>query len=440
MKQYVRLSIITLSLCISLLSALDLPQFYRAALFQGDTHESFKDGATHVGFRYAEGSTNEAYNVHENKTHLFNGHGPFDLRMLAINMENIKNYPKTEKYLEEGGTDNANITKFTYGNMAFKGHFKTTEYDLSFQQNITSGLYFYAYLPIRKLVLEQIDHTSAVTACSDCDEHEKLATFVTDNLDNILAEHCITPLKTKFDKTAVGDPIIALGWHGEKDFDSNELITKARGSIQAGLLLPLGKKRDENAIFSLPFGYNGHWGFNLRLHGQANVFKHIGLGVNAGITVLLKETRDLRMTTSDVQNGWIKLSKGHATVDQGSVWDAGVYAKIDQPFGGFSALVSYAFTQQERTWLHVKDDCFLKTVLADKKIPHKEYVVNSDKTLQKWYQHVIHAVAQYDFKAHTDSTFAPYLEFSYSCPLTGRYIFDTDMLAGTAELCVRWSF
>jgi len=70
----------------------------RATIFQGEAKRNVSDWATHIDFQFARGETNKSWNTAEDETYLFNMHGPFDLRKLATNLENLSTYPNTQAY------------------------------------------------------------------------------------------------------------------------------------------------------------------------------------------------------------------------------------------------------------------------------------------------------------------------------------------------------
>ena len=416
--------------------SIDLTPFYRASLFQGESKRDVADWTTHVDFRYAEGSTGESWNTQEVKTWLFDAYGPFDIRKLGLQLETIDpvTMPKTKKYLEENGTAPANITEKEIGDVHFTGTFRVEELNLTLQQNFLYGLHLQLYLPFRKIKLNNINfiHT-------DTTRLQKLDTFINNNLDEILAENNIAPYQTPMDATELSDPLVSLGWHGHCNFSEGP-VTALRGYLQAGILIPTGSRTNQDQVFSLPFGFNKHWGVHARGNAHATLWEKLVVGANAGVTVFLTQTYDQRLTTSTTQNGWISLEKGKVSVDQGTEWDVTAYLKAERLVGGFSAGGGYSYTQQEKTILTLKDERVLKTALANNKIKNKNEVINTNDRLSQWYQHVLHAYAQYDFKAHTTSKLAPKFEVAYHYPILGKHSWATEMWSGTASLAFNWAF
>lgn len=421
------LSVLTIG---STACAIDLPHFYRTTFFQGEAKRNTSDFATHLEVRYAEGTANKAWNTREVKTGLFDGYCAFDLRKLADNIECLDQRPLTKAYAQ------GPIPQLFDGTLAFDGRFYMREIDITIQQNLMHGLYLQAYLPIRKLKIDCIDHCQSATTQA---EHDQLVAFVENELDAILNEHEICPLKTPFCATELSDPLISIGWHGNCKI-SDSVITALRGYVQAGVIIPTGSKRPINRVFGLPFGYNKHWGFNARANVHATLWDKLVLGANAGVIVFMKQTYDQRVTTTPDQSGWIMLEKARASTDLGTMWDATAYLKIERLFGGFSALIGYSYTQQEDTHLTVYDPCYLKTAKQRDEYLNKNDVANTNKMLKQWYQHVLHGYVQYDFSAHKPDSILPTVRAAYHLPILAKHTWHTDMWSGSGSLSITWEF
>ena len=425
-------SIITLLAVISTtLHAVDITPFYRTTLFQGEAKRDAANWITYIDAQYAESSTSQAWNTQEVQTDLFNTHGPFDMRKLAANLENLSAKPKTTAYA------NGTIPNLYDGKLIFAGDFKVEEFNFTIQQNILYGLYTQLYLPIRKINVSNIDYKQSVTTTS---EHTSLDNFVKNDLDDILAENDIKPWNTPLDKRSLADPMISVGWQGHCTFPKST-INALRGFVQGGVIIPAGSRHKENHIFSIPFGHNKHWGFQARANVHATFWKKFAAGVNAGGTVFMKQTYDQRLTTSADQNGYILLEKGRASTDKGTQWDITAYVKTERFVGGLSALFGYSYTQQEDTTLTLADNTILATALAQGTIHNKNEVINTNKLLKQWYQHVIHGYIEYDFAAHADRRIPEFkFRVTFNHPLLAKHSFANDTWSGSIGAGIAWSF
>jgi hypothetical protein len=357
------------------------------------------------------------------------------MRKLAANLEGLSSKPKTNAYYS------GPIPSLYDGKLIFRGKFRTRELDITFQQNLLHGLYLQGYFPIRRLRVKDIDYCQSVTTKV---EHDALVDFVDNDLDEILEEYDIKPLKTEFSRDELADFMISAGWNGSCTFPTG-MVSALRGFVQGGVIIPTAGKKDINHIFSLPLGHNKHWAFNARANAHATLWKKVILGVNAGATIFMKKTYDHRLTTSTNQSGtaahagYIVLEKGKATNDPGTKWDATGYIKFENIFGGFSALVGYSYTQQEKTNLTLKDDNVLKTALANGIIKNKDEVINTNQQLDQWYQHVLHGYIEFDLGVHSDKAPTLKLQLAYHLPILAKNVFATEMWSGTVGVGIDWT-
>jgi len=419
----------------SSLTCVDLPNFYRAQFFQGETKYDTSDWTTHFDARYAEGSTKNSWNTQEVKTELFNAYGPFKLKNLADNIENITLASKPNTYAFINGTNTYPINNLFDGTIKLKGNFKTEEFDFTLQQNLFSGIYLQAYVPIRRIGINGIDYVQSVTTDS---EHATIMNFLNSDLDGILSEFDIVHTKTAFSRTEVSDILLSIGWNGHVAFKES-MMTALRGFIQAGVVVPVARKKDLNHIASISTGYNRHFAFNVRGNAHATLWEKVVVGANVGAQIFMTQTYLDRVTTSTHQNGWIVLEKAKVQRDPGTMWDIGAYAKLERILGGLSITGGYSFVQQEKTTLTLKDDSLLQTALTNEAIFNKNEVINHNKLFSQWYQHVLHGVVGYDFGAHVDR-FAPRFEVFYDYPVLGKHAWPTDMYGGTIGFTFNWNF
>ena len=429
--------------------AIDTTPFYRTTLFQGETKQSSADWVTYINAQYTEVTTRQSWNTQEVETELFDAYGHSDMGILAKNLENLASYPLTQAYAN--GTNPAgNIGALTDSNVKFKGRFHMSELDLTLQQNLFWGFFAQAYFPIRDLHINEIDVVQVVESDAD---HATLVDFIDNDLDPILEEHGIKPIKTNFKKHALADPMLSVGWHGRCCFNEG-LVTGLRGFVQAGVLIPSGSRKPIDQIFALPLGNNKHWGFSGRANAHATLWKKFVLGANGGVTVFMDQTYEQRLATAAkenqnpaiqdgdplTQNGYVLLGRAKATTDPGTQWDVTVYGKAERIFGGLSAMIGYSYTQREADTLTLKDNDFLQTALLAGDIKKKNEIVNADKQLSEWYQHVLHAYVEYDLGAHLNSIPELKLQVAYHHPLIAKHSWAKELWSGEIGLGVDWRF
>ncbi len=454
-KRVVRIVIFGITFQCAALLAFDAPVFYRAPLLQPLATSQTDDWTSSLAVRALYGDTRETFERHEeDKTALFNGHGPFALTRLGVGLEGLSptNKPVTNMFWGTGGTfadpDALATANANAGLIEVGGRFITTEFDVIFKQNLFWGFYLHVFVPFKELKLDPITVRNTGPAVVNGVD---IADFIENTLPTILQENGIKPFGTTFKKSDIGDVIISGGWHKYKE-GLEGLISSLGGLMQVGLVIPTAGERDQDRVFALPLGYNKHIGFVARGVGEAGFWDIIKVGAQAGVTIFLPENKNLRMTTdkSKKQNGWIVLEKGFAAVDPGHIWDIGAYVKAEVK--GLEALIGYSFVRQERTGLHVKDDRFLKTVvqtaLTQDATPEgrgnrfisKDDVANANRLLHGWEMHTVHFAAGYDMAKHLKKSWGPFLRVEYAYPILGKRSWATDVIAGMLGFSVTWNF
>lgn len=429
----------------SQMQALDVPVFYRTPHFQGSVPSSRDNWVVYLNAHYAQASTRKSWDSHSKKMSLFSSHGFFDVGKLGINLENLATKPTTNAYWG-AGMPFANGPEIP---IECTGKFHLQQFDLTWRQNILYGLFTQMYLPITWAKLNDI---SCINKGPDVVAGQNINDFLNNDLDTILSENGLVPLKTPFKKSGVNDLVCMVGWQSPKCTDVS-FIDSIEGIFKVGVLLPLAGKHDGGRVFEIPLGHDQFLGMLGRAQVEIGLWKYLRLGLNAGTIVFFVEERQERVVTTKNQQGWIILEKAKVKKDQGSMWDFQLYAQLYRIFGGLSALVGFSYTTQERTILSVRDELYLKTFIENQKmggatastppfprIISKNDVANSNNLLEQWEQFAMHFVIDYDVRAHYASSFAPKLSFAYDWSIYGRRTFLADMLGGSLEFQISFAF
>lgn len=428
--------------------ATDLPVSYRTPFFQGDLRRNVTDWATELSVRYGGGS-----NKHDRNKALFGLVGSVDLMNLGSGVDSIATKTKTNQYWGTNGsfsTAPARAADSYDGYMNFAGEIRVRELSLGLKQNLYSGFFIELLAPLRQVQLNNIRH---LICGAPVVNNVSLEDFMQNDFPTILQENgFVGQYDRNFHQTKFTELLVAVGWQGYDDTSFN-IIDAAAGSLQLGFIAPLGDKNNEDRLFSIPLGYNGAYGCFVRAKAEVAFWNVLMFGAQAGANILFPYHRDIRMRTNGDQSGWVALEKGRAKVDCGTIWDLVGYFKVQNVLPGFAVVVGYSYTEQENTDLNVEDDAFLKdTVQAalNHTGPYarntyammidKNDIVNTDKRYHGWDQHVLHTSISYDAALVTSWWLAPKVALEYSCYLTGRRTFMTNMLAGNCGLRSSWTF
>lgn len=427
------------------MSALDVPVFYRTPFFQGQPAASVDDWTIYLKAHYAQGSTRKAWNAHSKRGSLFSSHGFFDIGKLGLNQDNLTSLPLTNDWWGVGMpfADGPAIP------VEFTGKFRLQEFDLTWRQNLFSGFFAQMSLPFKDLKLSDIgfiNRGDLVVNGINVDD------FLNNQLDPILGENGLAPVKTPFKKSSIDDLVITAGWEGQTETNVS-FIDRLSGQLQAGILVPLAGKRDTGRVFALPVGHDQFLGALGRGNLEVGLWKYLRLGASVGAVIFFVEERFERVNTDLNQNGWILLEKTKVKKDQGTMWDFQLYGEVYRLLGGLSALAGFSYTTQERTILSVRDSQFLKEYIDAQlaagatsstppfpRVISQNNIVNANKQLEMWEQFTLHFLVEYDARAHFDSSFAPKLSVAYDYSIYGRRAWLTDMWGGSLELQIQFDF
>jgi hypothetical protein len=461
----IKIVLITCCLFFSAARAFDIPMYYRAPFFPEAPTKKTQKWATTLLVRGATGDTHRSYDQHEHKTELFNAHGAFETARLGLNLDNLEANkiakPKTYYYWS---TNSSSIGKFTDpknplvatdGQVVFNGHFETTELDVELKQNLFWGLYAHVYMPFKELKVDELSYKNIGAAAVN---GVNIDNYLKNDLPLILQENGyakMTAITDPWKKSGLGDLVVSLGWHGYKDGLQDKLVKGYAGFVQIGVICPISDDRDDNIIFAIPLGYNGHWGINMQLGIEGTLWsKMLTLGAQAGATAFFTKEYAMRLRTDKSQNGWMTLGKGNADEDEGSLWNAGVYIKCDEPIAGLNVYAGGSFTFQETRGLHVEDASFLKDYIAAQNVSgqyqstgnpatpfvSQDDIAGSDKRLFYWETFTAHLLLSYDLSHAMHKTWGPILKVAYDYPFYGKLTFPVDMYSGTLGFSVAWNF
>lgn len=414
------------SLCLSLalisgLRAIDNPHFYRATYFYGEPRLG-KNNLSSWDVTLAHGSTNQGRNGNGGKTCLLNifGHN----NMLALG-EGVPCKSTTDP-LDIALINLARLpSRGTFGQLIFNGTFSITEANIFFTHNFNCGLFVEAHMPIRNLQLSDIcfkDLSPTDATCPNINTPE-WQTFLT-LFPQILHKYGLS--LASIHHKGFGDASFLLGqtWN----YQETEELDYIDFTIKGGILIPTGSTQNENLVFDIPLGYNGHIGIPLSLDLSFGCYDWLTFGVHGGILPFLHRLHTLRLKTNVNQNGFIKLAKGCASVRPGTIFEAGGYIKADHLCRGLSLLFAYSYARQNGTTVNPRSTGIF--------VPD---VVCTDQLYRGWNMGTLNFIAEYDFSKE-GCIFGPRVGLFYNRIINGKRIFDTNMVGGSLGLDIALCF
>lgn len=358
-----------------------------------------------------------------NHTGLLNFHGPFNMHLLGSNVPGKNPTSQEDIALVELARTVGRDCFFGY--LEYCGKFKIIETQILFTQNFRHGLFTQIGLPIRYMALSNVcfkDLTPSTCPCPNTDTRT-WQTFL-ELYDKILAHYDLCA--GNFKKTCIGDLSWQIGWGC--NYQDMRVLDYVDVDFKLGMLFPTGKKQNINQAFDIASGYNGHLGFGGSFDIAVGVYNWLTFGGYSGAIAFTDQTREVRMKTDIRQNGFIKLARGCATVDKGTIWYAGAFGKLDHIAAGFSLLAGYTFSAQQRDRLNPEN-----TNLFD---PN---AANCDSTLDGWDMHTLHLAADYDC-ARKGHRFSPRIGIFTNITMGGEHILRTNMVGGSFGFDVSYEF
>lgn len=429
-----------IAICIGL-RATDNAHYYKSAnlhrnpstaWFDDLHYYEIEDWLQKIESNMLYGDSRSAWDKDGHSTNILNDTGAYDLREAFQNVNTIINQsPLAEPY--RGIVHNLKGLVRVPGSDDFKlrfdGKFEMAESNYQVRKNIKWGLFLEGRVPVRWLKVKDISYTDLTTGVNAADANWEQ--FIT-NFDNILNELGYKPHNTTFSKTGLGDVSVLVGWEDvfeKRDDNGNDLLTLWL-TARAGILCPTGEREKTDYVFSMPTGFNHHWGLIGSLELDMGVLPWLSIDLFGGFTWFFDENRrETRMKTSASQVGHMIMEKGIAKEDMGTVWYLGGDIKFDHFWEGLSAIVGYSFNRQEDTELTPDDTTrFTKSV------------VNSYARLQSWYTHVLHFMLDYDISLHMSkcSKWAPRVNVFFNLPVDGKNAYKTETIGAGFGLDLKW--
>lgn len=402
--------------------AIDNYHFYRASYFFGEPRLEKRDLTT-VEIDLAGGSATKGIDFADNSVPIFDIYGPHNMRVLGNGVPNKNpSNPADLALINLAMEPNAAC----FAKLSFPGTFSLIEADFNFIQNFKKGFFGQLYVPVRRIKSQPCAFVdlSPITCCCPNKFTPAWQDFL-NRFDEILAQYNLCFAGTN--AIGFGDVSLLLGW--TNNYQETEVLDYIDVTVKGGLLFPTGKPKNENLIFSIPFGYDKHFGFPILLDFSFGVYEWLTFGFHGQALVFLNRCKEARIKTDFNQNGLIKLAKTRVNSEEGAIWALGAYTKADHLGPGLSFLLGYTYATQEKT-IYCDAECPPSPIFNPE-------IVNSDEMLQGWNMSTIHFLFEYDFTKE-GMRVGPRLGFLLNAVVGGRRIFKTNMIGAYLGIDIAW--
>jgi len=412
-----------LALVSSLLqsSTRDNGHFYRATHFW-DEPRLEKDFLSSLDITFAGGWTKKGHNGNGDTVELLNIYGLHNMHQLGLNVPG-----KDLTTQEDIALTLLSLvpSRDSFGKLEFSGSFETTEANFAWTQNFIRGFFFQAHLPVRQLQITNIKFVDkSPTDCKFPNKNTPQWQMFLNLFNAILKKYNVSIANIK--RTGIGDTTFLLGW--TRNYEETEEIDLIDVTFKTGFLAPTSRIKNEDLAFDIPLGYNGHWAIPASLDIAIGAYDWLTVGAHLSGLFFFNKTRLIRMQTSVEQNGFIKLAKGCALIDPGSLWHASGYLKADHVAQGLSLLLGYSLMHKNEDELTPVDTRSFNATAA-----------NSDEMLQGWQSHTLHFMIEYDFTKE-ESKVGPRVGLFFDYLVGGKRVFKTSMIGLGFGLEIMWNF
>ena len=311
-RAYVKslLSVAAMLLCATTVQAIDIFQFYRAPFFYGAPRQDHRDGTSYLDVRWGHGKTDRGYDRNQNRTNILGIYGLTDVSLLASNVQHVsaKHTPLTHKYLDQStGIIPGFKFKGCDGKINLRATFDIDEFDFTYQQNLSYGLYVMAYVPFRDIKVYDVrvaNHT-----CTSNEHFEDFQEFLCNGtFDQILCENGFKPACTPFIQSGISDPGIYLGFQGYDDH-AIDMFRDIAAFVQTGIIFPFATRKQHKVLSSVPLGYDGSYAWSTRFSVETGFADHFAFGLNGGVDLVWSKTRVEHIKTDLCQTGLIYFGR-----------------------------------------------------------------------------------------------------------------------------------
>lgn len=413
-KQYL---IIVIVVVTNQLLSLDNPHFYRATNMFLEPRLEHDDFST-FNVTLGGGSTSRGRSNHNTLVPLFDIYGKHTFKTLPMPLD--PQNPFDNLLIEL----NKLPSRPHFATVSIDGTFSIIEANLSLAHNLRHGLFLFFHLPVRKLKVSDV--TFIDLSPDDIifpNKNTPQWQTIFQNIGPLLHHYHlnINPTTT----VGVGDLSSWLGW--THNYQETRILDFIDFTFMTGFLAPTGKQKNENKLFSLPTGYNGHWGFPLCSAASIGFYEWVTIGGYLNTLFFINKNRIMRVKTDLEQSGIIKLARANVSEHRGPLIHTGCYFKADHVGHGVSVTAAYSFASQQKSSLTAHNPALFDST-----------IINSDEMLKRWNMHTLNFLAEYDF-AREGSTVGNRIGLFYNLQLAGSRVFDTNIFGGSYGIDISWN-
>jgi len=383
-------SIILLLLASISIEAFNRSLFFRASSFWGEPRFE-RSWLSTLDIQLAGGGGHSAENHCGERVPLFSLYGPENIETLSrINPNHPLILPRNPKEI------------------CFQGVADVFEADFNLYQNFFHGFFTQFHFPVILLQLYPSGFTDTCPKGKEARCYTPAWQGDMNTISQFIAPHNLSLCCER--QAAASDATLFIGW--TYTYEDTQYLDYIDFTTKTGVLFPTGKKRALDQVFSIPFGYNGHWAIPLSGDISLGLYDWVTFGLHAdGLFFFSRRACTRFKLPEESPTGFITLGKGITCTKPGTVFRLGTYLKADHFFSGLSTLLGFTYEKQQKS---------------------------DTEQFQEWSRSIVHLLVEYDF-SHT-SELGPQLGFFYDKQMTGKRVFDISMLGGYLGINICWQY
>lgn len=306
-----------------------------------------------------------------------------------------------------------------------RGHFRVNgEFDLPLSAGFAARFFLphdfiiNFYLPFYSMRLHNVQFTDLTPqqTVEDIIVKEEL----TSQLNTRLAQFDPSLNITGWNRTGIGDFTSLVEW--KRDYYQGRTYLKNVQLLgRFGVTFPVGLKKNEDDILSIPFGFDGSFGMIFGGGIQLNWFGHLRGGFEVEFWNLFGNTRNRRIKIQQEQTDFLFLAKAQAHKDFGFTQVFNLYLQAYRICRGLSVCAIYQYMK------HGDDKLALGTN------EFSPMVINSAESLQEWTMHQLILKGDYDMQCDLSNCawLKPQFSFWFKFPFNGKRALMLTMVGGS---------
>lgn len=307
------------------------------------------------------------------------------------------------------------------GHLLPLGTLDAVGYSLYGQFYLPQNFSFISFLPLYSMKLKNVEFKDLTEGFTDDDIRVK--SQLTDNFAKLVKD--LGGLSVgPWQQTGLGDLVSFFEWSRNYP-QMKRRLKNVHIDVRAGFTAPTGVQKDEDVMFSIPFGNDGSWGLLFGGGLDLRWGSHVQAGVDVEFLQLFGTEKCRRIKTDKDQTDLVLLAKTKVFKEMGFNQRYNIYFEGHNLYKGLSARLAYQYLKRTDERLFINGNDF------------SSEIANSAVSLEDWTIHEFIFLLKFDFyDICKQSKMVPYLTLFYKLPFNGT----RSVAAQTLGLDISFSF